>query len=88
MTEYKLEPLVIELNAPEGKYEVTVSIKSHSDTVFSIFEDEAGFVTEGREIKNGESADITFKTQTQNGITVIIYCDSDITATAMAEYMN
>lgn len=88
MTNYNLEPLIIELNAPEGKYEVTVSIKSHDDTVFSVFEDSAGFVTEGKEITNGASTDITFKTQTNGGITVKIYCDGDFTATAMAQYLN
>lgn len=88
MTEYALEPLVIELNAPAGDYEVTVSIKSHSDTVFSIFEDSSGFVTEDREIRKDESTDIIFKTQTQSGIQVKIYCDGDLTVTAMAEYLN
>lgn len=88
MTDYNLEPLVIELNAPKGNYEVTVTIKSQCDTVFSIFEKTAGFVTEDREIHTGESTDITFKTQTQGGITVKIYCDGDITVTAMAEYTN
>lgn len=88
MTDYKLEPLIIELNAPAGNYEVTVSIKSHSDTVFSISEKTSGFVTEDRNIRNGESTDITFKTQTQGGIQIKIYCDGDLTATAMAEYLN
>ena len=88
MTEYSLEPLVITLNAPKGNYEVTVSVKSHCDTVFSVFEESAGFVTEDREISNGTSADIMFRTSTDDGINVIIYCDGDITATAMAEYVN
>lgn len=88
MTEYTLEPLVIDLSAPAGNYEVTVSIKSHSDTIFSIFESASGFVAEDREIRTDESTDITFKTQTQGGIQVKIYCDGDLTATAMAEYLN
>lgn len=88
MTEYTLEPLVIYLSAPAGNYEVTVSIKSHSDTVFSVYEDARGFVAEDREIRTDESTDIIFKTQTQGGIQVKIYCDGDLTATAMAEYIN
>ncbi len=88
MTEYRLEPLVIELNAPKGNYEITVSIKSHNDTVFSIFEENTGFVTKDKEIQNGASTDIKFETSTNDGIVVIIYCDGDITATAMAEYIN
>ena len=88
MTQYNLEPLVITLNAPKGNYEITVTIKSQSDTFFSIFEDSAGFVTEGMEISNGTSTDIRFKTSTDDGINIIIYCDGDITATAMAEYIN
>lgn len=88
MTEYSLEPLVITLNAPKGNYEVTVSVKSHCDTVFSVFEETAGFVAENSEISNGTSADIKFRTSTIDGIEVIIYCDGDITATAMAEYVN
>ena len=46
MTEYKLEPLVIALNAPKGNYEVTVSINAHCDTVLSIFEENIGFVAD------------------------------------------
>ncbi|MBR0359577.1 MAG: hypothetical protein IIX21_00500 [Clostridia bacterium] len=88
MTSFNLEPLVIVLNAPRGNYEVTVSIKSHCDTVFSVFEETAGFVAENREISNGTSADIMFRTSTDDGIEVIIYCDGDITATAFAEYIN
>ena len=88
MTSFNLEPLVIVLNAPRGNYEVTVSIKSHCDTVFSVFEETAGFITEDREITTGASADIMFRTSTDDGIEVIIYCDGDITATAFAEYIN
>lgn len=88
MIQYNLEPLVITLNAPKGNYEITVTIKSQSDTVFSVFEDTAGFVAEDREIVTGTSTDIKFKTSTDDGIAIIIYCDDDITATAMAEYIN
>ena len=88
MTSFNLEPLVIVLNAPRGNYEVTVSIKSHCDTVFSVFEETAGFIIEDREITTGASADIMFRTSTDDGIEVIIYCDGDITATAFAEYIN
>lgn len=88
MTEYKLEPLVIALNAPKGNYEITVSINAHCDTVLSIFEENIGFVAEDKEISSGASTDIKFKTATADGIDVIIYCDGDITATAFAEYIN
>lgn len=88
MTKYNLEPLVIELNAPKGDYEITVSIKAHSDTVFSIFDETAGFVTEDRALRNGENVDIKFKTSTDNDIAVLVYCDGEITATAIAEYLN
>lgn len=88
MTSFNLEPLVIVLNAPRGNYEVTVSIKSHCDTVFSVFEETAGFIIEDREITTGANTDIMFRTSTDDGIEVIIYCDGDITATAFAEYIN
>lgn len=88
MTSFNLEPLVIVLNAPKGNYEVTVSIKSHCDTVFSVFEETAGFIIEDREITTGANTDIMFRTSTDDGIEVIIYCDGDITATAFAEYIN
>lgn len=88
MTNFNLEPLVIALNAPRGNYEVTVSIKSHCDTVFSVFEETAGFIIEDREITTGANTDIMFRTSTDDGIEVIIYCDGDITATAFAEYIN
>ena len=88
MTNFNLEPLVIVLNAPRGNYEVTVSIKSHCDTVFSVFEETAGFIIEDREITTGANTDIMFRTSTDDGIEVIIYCDGDITATAFAEYIN
>lgn len=88
MTNFNLEPLVIALNAPKGNYEVTVSIKSHCDTVFSVFEETAGFIIEDREITTGANTDIMFRTSTDDGIEVIIYCDGDITATAFAEYIN
>ena len=88
MTNFNLEPLVIALNSPKGNYEVTVSIKSHCDTVFSVFEETAGFIIEDREITTGANTDIMFRTSTDDGIEVIIYCDGDITATAFAEYIN
>lgn len=88
MTNFNLEPLLIALNAPKGNCEVTVSIKSHCDTVFSVFEETAGFIIEDREITTGANTDIMFRTSTDDGIEVIIYCDGDITATAFAEYIN
>lgn len=88
MLDYSLEPLTIELCTPAGAYEITVSIKAHSDTSFSVYESGTGFVAKDQKIENGSCTDISFKTGTDGAISVIIYCDGDITATAMAENIN
>ena len=83
---YKLEPLEINLPAPSGTYNVTVSIKSHIDNVFSLFEDSLGAIIENAEIGENEARDINFKITTDGAINIKIYCDGRLTATAMAEY--
>lgn len=83
---FELEPLEINLPAPCGTYNVTVCVKAHSATVFSVFENTYGFVVEDCEIYENENRDITFKVTTQDGIYIKIYCDGRLTATAMAEY--
>ncbi len=83
---YELEPLEINLPVPDGTYNVTLSIKAHSETVFSVFEDSIGFILEDSEIEENGNRDILFKVATKDGINIKIYCDGRLTATAMAEH--
>lgn len=85
---YELEPLEINLPAPSGTYNVTVSIKAHCETVFSLHEATEGFITEDCEIYENETRDITFNVTAEDIISIKIYCDGRLTATAMAEYVN
>lgn len=85
---YQLEPLEINLPTQSGTYSVTVSINAHSTTEFSICEETAGYVTENCHINENENRDITFMVTVTNAILIKIYCDGNITATAMAEYAN
>lgn len=85
---YELEPLEINLPAPCGTYNVTVCVKAHSTTAFSLYENNSGFIIEDCEIEENQNRDITFKVTTQDGINIKIYCDGRLTATAMAEYEN
>ena len=86
MTEYKLEPLVINLTAPKGECEVTLTINAESDTMCTISEKSQGTVTENKPLMQGKT-DIIFKVQTDGDISIEIFCDGDITATAMAQYV-
>ena len=86
MTEYKLEPLVINLTAPKGECEVTLTINAESDTMCTISEKSQGTVTEDKPLMQGKT-DIIFKVQTDGDISIEIFCDGDITATAMAQYV-
>lgn len=85
---YELEPLEINLPAPSGTYNVTVSIKAHSYTVFSIAEDSCGYIIENSEIYENETRDVSFSVKADDTISIKIYCDGRLTATAMAEYVN
>ena len=86
MTEYKLEPLVINLTAPKGECEVTLTINAESDTMCTISDKSQGTVTEDKPLMQGKT-DIIFKVQTDGDISIEIFCDGDITATAMAQYV-
>ncbi|MGN0164025.1 MAG: GDSL-type esterase/lipase family protein [Candidatus Ornithomonoglobus sp.] len=96
MNTYKLEPLTIELAVPNGAYEVTVNIKAHNDTFFTIYSQHRSFVDRDVEIsKNGEYTK-TFAVSVCDrhfngaeyenvpGIKLQIATDGDITATAAA----
>lgn len=85
---YELEPLEINLTAPAGSYSVTVFLKAHNTTVLSVYEDSAGYIAENIEIAENESRDIIFNMTATDGISIKIYCDGEVTATAMATYIN
>lgn len=82
------EPLNIFLNAPKGKYAVTLTVTAHCDTVFSITETSVGVVCRDRAVSVGDTADIVFDVDTDGDIDIEIRCDGDLTATAMAEYVG
>ena len=86
MTEYKLEPLVINLTAPKGEYEVTLTINAERDTLCTISEKTQGTVAEDKPLMQGKT-DIIFTVQTDGDISIEIFCDGDILATAMAQYI-
>ena len=86
MTGYKLEPLVINLTAPKVECEGTLTINAESDTMCTISEKSQGTVTEDKPLMQGKT-DIIFKVQTDGDISIEIFCDGDITATAMAQYV-
>lgn len=96
---YNKEPLEIKVNAPFGNYEVTVTIKAHSDTIYRIYSQSRRFIVLDREIKSGEEQTITFianvyslfssnGTAEKNGVEVYILTDGDITATAAVTPVN
>lgn len=94
---YELEPLEINLNAPNGTYEVTVNIKAHCDTVLTVYAQHRSFVLRDHAMKAGESLEHKFivsvcdrhfdgaEYEAVPGIKIQIACDGDVTATAMAE---
>ena len=83
---YKLEPLFIELNAPEGLYEVVLTINAESDCVYSVYDGNYGTVCENSTIKKGTSYDVLFNTQSRGTIIIELRCDGSISATALATY--
>lgn len=97
MNSYNIEPLEINLNAPNGNYEVTVNIKAHSNTVFSIYSQNRYFHVIDRQLAAGNEAEFKFIVNvcdyhfydcdycTVPGIKITIACDGDITATAAAQ---
>lgn len=96
MNSYVNQPLRIELKAPNGSYEVCVSIKAHSDTVFTLYAQHRNFILRDKAIKAGEELDITFavsvcdrhfhggKYESVEGVIIEIATDGDVTATATA----
>lgn len=82
------EPLEINITVPNGNYEVVLSLKAHSDTVFSVYTQQKSLVVNEREIKSGEAVDITFDVNVFNSdenksvLNIQILTDGDITATA------
>ena len=100
MNSYKLEPLEINLTAPNGNYEVTVYIKAHCDTTYNIYSQHRTFVALDKEIKAGEEQELKFivsvcdrhfhdaQYEKENGVKISILSDGDITATAAATTAN
>lgn len=100
MNSYKLNPLEINLTAPNGTYEITVNLKAHNDTVFNIYSQHRTFVERDYEIKEGEEYEKTFIVNVCdrhfNGrdyenvprVKIQILTDGDVTATAMAQSAN
>lgn len=97
MKSYELEPLEINLNAPNGEYEVTVELTAHCDTVFTLYSQHRSFIERDFEIKKGEKHEKTFTVcvcdrhfngaeyEKVNGVKIQIATDGDITATAIAQ---
>ncbi len=97
MNSYELEPLEINLNAPNGTYEITVNIKAHTDTTFNIYSQHRTFVERDYEIKAGDEYEKTFivnvcdrhfngaEYENVSQIKIQILTDGDITATATAQ---
>lgn len=94
MKSYINEPLAISMAVPNGNYEVTLSVKAHEDTVFSVLSQSRRFIRNDVEIKNGESMDIVFNANVCDHhfdggdytevrtIDIYILCDGAVTATA------
>lgn len=94
MKSYINEPLVISMAVPNGNYEVTLSIKAHEDTVFSVLSQSRRFIRNDVVIKDGESMDIVFNANVCDyhfdggeytevkTIDIYILCDGAVTATA------
>lgn len=82
------EPLFINLSAPCGTYNITVSLTAYSNCVFSISEKSTGTVTENVRLDHGENKDICFTASTKQDISIQINCNGDICATAAAEYVG
>lgn len=100
MNSYNLEPLEINLNAPNGNYEVRVNIKAHCDTTYNIYSQVRTFVVRDKKIKAGEEQEIKFIVNVCDrhfngadyekvpGIKISILSDGDLTATACASAVD
>lgn len=85
---FELDPLEITLPVQNGTYNVTISIKSHSDNIFHIEEESYGVVRDAFEIAENNAQDLSFKVTVTDVIKIKICCDGRFTATAFAEYEN
>lgn len=93
---FEHEPLTIDLNAPNGTYEVTVTVTAHEDITFTIYSQSRRVMVQECEMKKGETRDFTFNVSVRDyhrhdeeytalsGITVNIACDGDFSAIATA----
>ncbi len=100
MNTYEIEPLEIDLTVPNGSYEVTLRLKAHSDTMFTVYAQHRSFIVRDYEIKAEEEYEKTFivnvcdrhfngaEYEHVTGIKIQLACDGDITATAAAEPVN
>lgn len=86
MMKFTSEPLNITMAVEDGTYRVTLDIKAHSDTTFSVTEINCGQVADSTAISEGESRSIIFTVTAQNEINITINTEGDMTATVMAEY--
>ncbi|MDD6763607.1 MAG: hypothetical protein PUD92_08300 [Clostridiales bacterium] len=96
MNTYSLEPLEINLAVPNGTYEVTINLKAHSDTVFTLYSQHSNIIDRDVEIKKNSEYTKTFTVNVCNrsindeeyenvsGINIQIATDGDLTATAAA----
>lgn len=96
MQSYNNEPLEINLTVPNGTYELTVDIKAHNDTVFTLYTQHRSVILRDKALKAGESFSVCFPVSVFDrhfhgaeyenvpGIKVQLVTDGDITATAMA----
>lgn len=96
MENYTNEPLLISMEVPNGNYEVTVSVRAHENTVFSILSQARRFIANDVRINANESIDITFNANVCDfhkagddytevkTLDTYILCDGNVTATATA----
>ena len=94
MKSYKNEPLKIEMPVPNGNYEVTLTIKAHEDTVYTVLSQSRRFIRVDESIRSGETRDIVFNASVCDyhksgeeyteveAVQIYILCDGAVTATA------
>ena len=93
---YEKQPLHISLPAPNGAYEVTVTVTAHEDIVFTIYAQSRRVMVQECKLKKGVSKDFTFNVSVRDykkreqpytevkGVEIDIACDGDFTAVAIA----
>lgn len=97
---YKKEPMEIVVPAPNGNYEVTLTVTGTSDTHFSVFTQTRRFEIIDEPIKNGEKKIFTFAVNVcdyhmhgqqptqMHGVEIYILCDDGLTAAAAVSPMD